>query len=418
MSVSVADETNVLLSMQNIVYEALHKLGYSDEYYELLKEPMRVLTVRIPVRMDDGTTRVFTGYRARHNDAAGPTSGGVRFHPNVTEEEIKALSIWMGLKHGLLDLPFGGGKGGVICDPRGMSFGELERLSRGYVRAICQHAGMAQDILSPDVLANAQVMAWMMDEYDHIREQDSRGYFTGKPLVLGGTCGREAAASKGAAIMLEEAAKRRGIPIRGAKTIIQGFDHAGSDLAKIMHEAGALIVGISDAFGALYNPEGLDIDYLMDNRDSFGAVTNLFRNTMTSRELLKQPCDILVPAGLQNQITADNADQIQAQIVAEAGNGLTSAEGTRILTERGILLVPDILANSGGVTVSYFEWVQNRQGYAWSDEEVDARLRQVLAGAFDQVYRMAETRKVNMRLAAYMVGIRKHANAMHLRGWV
>ncbi|MFC4766463.1 Glu/Leu/Phe/Val family dehydrogenase [Effusibacillus consociatus] len=415
---SVNEELNVLQSTQTVIQEALRNLGYSNEFYELLKEPMRMLTVRIPVRMDDGSVKVFTGYRAQHNDAAGPTKGGVRFHPEVSEEEVKALSIWMSLKCGIVNLPYGGGKGGIICDPREMSFGELERLSRGYVRAISQLVGPTKDIPAPDVFTNSQIMAWMMDEYSRIREFDSPGFITGKPLVLGGSHGRESATAKGVTICIEEAAKRKRIEIKGAKVVIQGFGNAGSYLAKFMHDAGAKVVGISDAYGALYDPNGLDIDYLLDRRDSFGTVTKLFTNTITNQELLELPCDILVPAAIENQITAANAHRINAKIVVEAANGPTTLEGTRILTERGILLVPDVLASSGGVTVSYFEWVQNNQGYYWTEEEVETKLCGVLVNAFENVYNMAQTKEVNMRLAAYMVGIRKLAEAVHLRGWV
>ncbi|BCU81450.1 glutamate dehydrogenase [Polycladomyces abyssicola] len=412
------EELNLLKSTQAIIKEALGHLGYPHQFYELIKEPLRTLTVRIPVRMDDGTVRVFTGYRAQHNDAVGPTKGGVRFHPDVTEDEVKALSIWMSLKCGIVNIPYGGGKGGIVCDPRELSFRELERLSRGYVRAISQIVGPAKDIPAPDVFTNPQIMAWMLDEYDHIREFDSPGFITGKPLVLGGSHGRETATAKGVTICIEEAAKRKGIDIQGAKVVIQGFGNAGSYLAKFMHDAGAKVIGISDAYGALYDPDGLDIDYLLDRRDSFGTVTKLFKNTITNRELLELPCDILVPAAIGNQITSANAHRINAKVVVEAANGPTTWEGTRILTERGILLVPDVLASAGGVTVSYFEWVQNNQGYYWSEEEVESKLRDVLVRAFENVYNMSQQRKVNMRLAAYMVGIRKLAEANRIRGWV
>ena len=418
MATSVQDDQNMLESIQKIVQEALRKLGYSDEYYELLKVPMMVLTVRIPVRMDDGTTRVFTAYRARHNDAAGPTSGGVRFHPKVTEAQIMAMSIWTGMKYGMLDLPFGGASGGVVCDPRGMSFGELERLSRGYVRAISRFVEPHEDILTPSILTNSQTMAWMADEYNRIRASGGRMSVTGKPLVLGGTRGRETAVPKGGAILLEEAAKRQGLSLKGARVIIQGFEHAGSDLARIMEEAGAIVVGISDPYGALYNPDGLDIGYLLDNRDSFGAVTNLFRNTIPAQELLLKPCDILVPAVAKHQIHAGNARKIQAKIVLEGGSNLIDEEGLRILAERGVLVVPDILALSGGSVLSYIEWMQNRQGWQWTEEEVEAKMREILASAFQQVCEMAQSRNADMRLAAHMTGLRKYANAMHLRGWV
>ncbi|MFD4929554.1 Glu/Leu/Phe/Val dehydrogenase [Peribacillus butanolivorans] len=421
MSTTIKEEketASLLESTQVVIKEALGKLGYSEEVFELLKEPLRMLTVRIPIKMDDNSTKIFTGYRAQHNDAVGPTKGGIRFHPEVDEEEVKALSMWMSLKCGIVNLPYGGGKGGIICDPRQMSMGELERLSRGYVRAISQIVGPTKDIPAPDVYTNSQIMAWMMDEYSRIREHDSPGFITGKPLVLGGSHGREKATAQGVTICIEEAAKRKGIELKGARIIVQGFGNAGSFLAKFMHDAGAKVIGISDAYGAIYNPDGLDIDYLLDKRDSFGTVTTLFENKITNQELLEQDCDILVPAAISNQITKENAHLIKAQIVVEAANGPTTLEATKILTERNVLLVPDVLASSGGVTVSYFEWVQNNQGYYWEDEEVQKKLKELLVNSFNQIYDMAETRKVNMRLAAYMVGVRKMAEASIFRGWV
>jgi glutamate dehydrogenase len=412
------ESLNLLTSTQVVINEALSKLGYNQEMYELLKEPLRMLTVRIPVRMDDGSVKIFTGYRAQHNDAVGPTKGGVRFHPEVDEEEVKALSMWMSLKCGIVDLPYGGGKGGIICDPRTMSMSELESLSRGYVRAISQIVGPTKDIPAPDVYTNSQIMAWMMDEYSILREYDSPGFITGKPIVLGGSQGREKATAQGVVICIEEAAKKRGIDIKGARVIVQGFGNAGSFLAKFMHDAGARVIGISDAYGALYNPDGLDIDYLLDRRDSFGTVTTLFENTITNAELLELDCDILVPAAISNQITAKNAHNIKAKIVVEAANGPTTLEATKTLTDRGILLVPDVLASSGGVTVSYFEWVQNNQGYYWSEEEVNEKLHKVLVKSFNNVYDTAQQRNVNMRLAAYMVGVRKMSEASRYRGWV
>lgn len=412
------ESLNLLTSTQTVIKEALEKLGYQESMFDLLKEPLRVLTVRIPVRMDNGEVKVFTGYRAQHNDAVGPTKGGIRFHPDVTEDEVKALSIWMSLKAGIVDLPYGGGKGGIICDPREMSFRELERLSRGYVRAVSQIVGPTKDIPAPDVFTNSQIMAWMMDEYSRIREFDSPGFITGKPIALGGSHGRETATAKGVTICIREALKRRGIDLKGARVVVQGFGNAGSYLSKFMHDAGAKVIGISDAYGALHDPNGLDIDYLLDRRDSFGTVTKLFTNTITNKELLELDCDILVPAAIENQITAENAHNIKASIVCEAANGPTTLEATKILTERGILLVPDVLASSGGVTVSYFEWVQNNQGYYWSEEEVEEKLEKVMVKAFENVYSLSQNRRVNMRLAAYMVGARKMAEASRFRGWV
>ncbi|MFJ5762125.1 Glu/Leu/Phe/Val dehydrogenase [Neobacillus sp. NPDC093182] len=412
------ESLNLYYSTQTVIQEALTKLGYNSEMYELLKEPIRLLTVRIPVRMDDGTVKVFTGYRSQHNDAVGPTKGGVRFHPDVDEAEVKALSIWMSLKCGITNLPYGGGKGGIICDPRKMSFRELERLSRGYVRAISQIVGPTKDIPAPDVYTNSQIMAWMMDEYSRLREFDSPGFITGKPLVLGGSHGRETATARGVTICINEAVKKKGKELKGARVVIQGFGNAGSYLAKFMHDAGAKVVAVSDVYGGVYDPDGLDINYLLDRRDSFGTFSQLFNETISNKELLELDCDILVPAAISNQITEENAANIKASIIVEAANGPTTLEATKILTERGILLVPDILASAGGVTVSYFEWVQNNQGYYWSEEEVMEKLEKVMVSSFDTIYQQAQTYQVDMRLAAYMVGIKKVAEASLFRGWV
>ncbi|HLG27003.1 MAG TPA: Glu/Leu/Phe/Val dehydrogenase [Paenisporosarcina sp.] len=414
----MAENLNLFTSTQDVIQDALNKLGYDEGMFELLKEPLRMLEVRIPIKMDDGKVKVFTGFRSQHNDAVGPTKGGVRFHPEVSEDEMKALSMWMTLKCGIVDLPYGGAKGGIICDPRQMSMNEIEKLSRGYVRAISQFVGPTKDIPAPDVFTNSQIMAWMMDEYSRMDEFNSPGFITGKPIVLGGSQGRERATAQGVTICVEEAAKKRGIEMNGARIVIQGFGNAGSFLAKFMSDAGAKVIGISDAYGALHDPDGLDIDYLLDRRDSFGTVTTLFENTISNQELLELDCDILVPAAIENQITAENAHKIKASIVVEAANGPTTTEATKILTDRGILLVPDVLASAGGVTVSYFEWVQNNQGYYWTEEEVNEKLYKKMITAFDNVYTVATTRNINMRLAAYMVGVRKTAEAARFRGWV
>lgn len=414
----MTENLNLFTSTQVVIKEALEKLGYDEGMYELLKEPLRMVEVRIPVRMDDGKVQVYTGYRGQHNDAVGPTKGGIRFHPNVSADEVKALSMWMTLKAGIVDLPYGGAKGGIICDPREMSMGELERLSRGYVRALSQIMGPAKDIPAPDVFTNSQIMAWMMDEYSKIDEFNSPGFITGKPVVLGGSHGRERATAEGVTIIINEAAKRRNIDMKGARVIVQGFGNAGSFLSKFLHDSGAKVIGISDAYGALHDPDGLDIDYLLDRRDSFGTVTTLFDNTLTNAELLEMDCDILVPAAIENQITEENAHNIKANIVVEAANGPTTAEATKILTDRGILLVPDVLASAGGVTVSYFEWVQNNMGYYWSEEEVREKMTEKMVAAFENVYNVSSTRNIDMRLAAYMIGVRRTAEASRFRGWV
>lgn len=415
---SMPETMDVFARTQHVIQTALSQMGENEELYELLKEPLRLLTVRFPVRMDDGNVKVFTGYRAQHNDAVGPTKGGIRFHPDVTVGEVKALSMWMSIKCGIAGLPYGGGKGGIVCDPRKLSTRELERLSRGYVRAISQLVGPNKDIPAPDVFTNAQIMAWMVDEYDHIREFDSPGFITGKPVVLGGSVGRESSTALGVTILMREAAKVAGLQLEGAKVIIQGFGNAGGYLAKFLHDAGAKVVGISDQLGALYDPQGLDVEYLLDRRDSFGTVTSLFPNAITNEEMLIKDCDILVPAAIENQITERNAPQIKAKILVEAANGPTTLKATEILTNKNVLIVPDVLASSGGVIVSYFEWVQNNQGYYWTGEEVQQKLTEILLQSFDNVRRMSIQKKIDMRLAAYVVGLKRMVEAVKWRGWI
>ncbi|MFT9849735.1 Glu/Leu/Phe/Val family dehydrogenase [Aneurinibacillus sp. REN35] len=414
----VKKKTSELEAFQSVLREAIERLHYSETVYTFLKEPMRVLEVNIPVKMDDGTTQIFKGYRAQHNDAMGPTKGGIRFHPEVDADEVSALAGWMSLKCGITDLPYGGGKGGVICDPRTMSMRELERLSRAYVRAVSQIVGPSKDIPAPDMYTNSQVMAWMLDEYDHIREFDSPGFITGKPLALGGSKGRETATSRGLFYILQFIAEKKQMKLQDMRIIIQGFGNVGSYLAEFLHECGAKVVGIADVMGGIYDENGLDIPYLMEKRDSFGAVTHLFNSTMSNDELLEQECDVLIPAALGGQITAENAPRLQCKIIVEAANGPTTTEAGKILSERGVTVVPDVLANSGGVIVSYFEWVQNNQGYYWDADLVDARLKDKMETSFQKVYQTAEAHQVDMRTAAYMVAVRRLAEACRLRGWV
>lgn len=413
----MSEEISLVESTQSVIKEALDKLGYNDDMYQLIKEPLRSLKVRIPVKMDDGSVKVFTGFRAQHNDAVGPTKGGVRFHPSVSEDEVTALSMWMTLKAGIVNLPYGGGKGGIICDPREMSMDEVERLSRGYVRAISQFVGPTKDIPAPDVFTNSQIMAWMMDEYSAIDQFNSPGFITGKPLVLGGSEGRDRATALGVVVCLEEALKKRDMKMEDIRIVIQGFGNAGSFLSKFLYDRGAKIVGISDAHGALHDPDGLDIDYLLERRDSFGMVTNLFDDVLSNPELFELDCDVIIPAAIENQITEANADKIKAQIVCEAANGPTTTEATRILTDRGVLIVPDVLASAGGVTVSYFEWVQNNQGYYWTEDEVNEKMEEKLVSAFNEIYDLHENRQIDMRLAAYIIGLKRTAEASRYRGW-
>lgn len=409
---------NVLTNTQNAIHEALTRLGFDEAVYDMLREPVRVLTVRIPVEMDDGHTEVFTGYRAQHNGALGPTKGGIRFHPNVTLDEVKALSIWMSIKCGIFNLPYGGAKGGIICDPRNMSLLEQESLARGYVRAVSQLVGPTKDIPAPDVYTNPQIMAWMFDEYSAIREFDSPGFITGKPLVLGGSRGRNEATALGVCIAVREAANRLRKNVKDLRVLIQGFGNVGSNVASIMHKMGARIVGISDAGGGLYDEKGLDIEALLSQRDSFGMVTPTYTNVIPNHDFLTKDCDVLIPAALENQIHEQNAHQIKASIVIEAANGPTTPAADDILQENGVLVVPDVLANAGGVTVSYFEWVQNNQGFYWTEDEVNRRLEEMMVDSVHKILEASERYEVSPRLAAYMVGIEPFAQAMHWRGWV
>ncbi|QGQ45159.1 Glu/Leu/Phe/Val family dehydrogenase [Metabacillus sediminilitoris] len=410
--------TNPLIEFQAVLKEAIEVLRYPNDVFEFLKEPMRFLEVSIPVRMDNNTTKVFRGYRAQHNDANGPTKGGIRFHPDVTPEEVKALSGWMSMKCGITGLPYGGAKGGIVCDPRNMSLRELELLSRGYVRAVSQIVGPTKDIPAPDMYTNSQIMAWMLDEYDHIREFDSPGFITGKPLALGGSEGRETATSKGVLYTLERICELKKIPIKEMTVIIQGFGNVGSFLAKYLYELGAKVVGISDVLGGIYDPNGLDIPLLLNSRDSFGIVSNDIERSLSNQDLLEKECDILIPAAIGGQITKNNANNIKCQIVIEAANGPTTKEAAKILQERDILVVPDILANSGGVIVSYFEWCQNNQGYYWTEEKVDQHLKEKISSSFEKVFQTSQCFEVDMRIAAYIEGIRRVTEASRLRGWI
>ncbi|RIV25646.1 Glu/Leu/Phe/Val dehydrogenase [Alicyclobacillaceae bacterium I2511] len=410
-------EIDFLEQIQSLTDGALAQLGLQNELRDLILEPWRVLKVRFPVHMDDGRIEVFTGYRVQHNDAVGPTHGGVRLHPDVTEDGMKALSMWMSIKCGITDLPFGGGKGGIVCDPRQMSFDEVEHVSRAYVRSISQMVGSNKDILAPDVFSNSQNMAWMLDEYTHLREFDAPGFITGKPLVLGGTRGRESATARGVAICTQQALQELQIPLYQARVIIQGFGNVGSYLAQTLFDQGAKIIGIADAYGGLYEEDGLDVPDLLERRDSFGTITKLFRNTLSNTEMLEKPCDVLVLAAFDQQITEKNAQHIQARIVVEAANSPMTAAATVILTAADVLLVPDVLGSSGEVVVSYFEWIQNNQGLYWTGEEVESKLAYIMSNSFHRVYETAQRYHVDMRLAAYMVGLRRMVEAISARGY-
>lgn len=415
----MTEELSPLKNVQKQIKNVCEKLGLEDSIYEILKEPERVLEVSIPVKMDDGTVQTFTGYRAHHSTILGPAKGGVRFHPNVTLDEVKALSAWMTFKCGVVGIPYGGGKGGVICNPKELSRNELEKLSRGYIRAIYTMIGPDKDIPAPDVYTNAQVMAWFMDEYSLLKGYNSPGVVTGKPIRLGGSLGRAAATGNGCTFVVREAAKKIGLEINNATVAVQGCGNVGGSAARGIERLGAKVVAMSDSKGGIYNPDGLDPNAVLEYKKEKGSVLGFpGSKEITNEELLQLKVDILVPAALENVITGKNAADIKAKLVVEGANGPTTLEANDILVEKGIFVVPDILANAGGVTVSYFEWVQNLMNFYWTEEEINSKLENIMTKAFEEVYDMHNKFNVNMRDAAYMVSIQRVAEAIKLRGWV
>jgi glutamate dehydrogenase (NAD(P)+) len=380
---------------------------------------MRVLEVTIPVKMDDGSVKVFKGFRVQYNDARGPTKGGIRFHPQETLDTVKALAAWMTWKTSVVDIPYGGAKGGVICDPKSMSEAEIERLSRGYIRAIGRFIGPEKDIPAPDVYTTPQIMAWMMDEYSKIVGYNAPGVITGKPLEVGGSLGRGDATARGGMYCLREAAKKIKLDLSKATVAIQGFGNAGQFAHKLITEMfGSKVVAVSDSKGGIYSEKGLDFEKVLAHKEKTGSVVN-FPGTknITNEELLELKVDVLIPAALENQITAKNADKIKAKIVLELANGPTTPEADEILYKKGILDIPDFLANAGGVTVSYFEWVQNINGYYWTLDEVHQKLDQKMTKAFWDVMDAMEKYKVEPRTAAYIVAVKRVADAVKIRGW-
>lgn len=397
---------------------ACDKLGLDPAVYEILSRPKKVVEVSIPVKMDDGSIRVFTGFRSQHNNAIGPTKGGIRFHPDVTIDEVKALSTWMTFKCSVVGIPYGGGKGGIIVNPKELSEGELERLSRGFINAIYEEIGPNKDIPAPDVNTNGQIMAWMVDEYNKISRVDSPGVITGKPLNIGGSKGRVVATGLGVAITVREAAKRIGLDLKDAKVAVQGFGNVGSYAALTLEGYGAKVVAVSNSRTCIYNENGLNIKELMEynkinsNIAGFSGSTEIDRN-----DILTLNVDILIPAALENVITSENAGKIKARIISEGANGPTTPEADEILDGKGIMVIPDILANAGGVTVSYFEWVQNLYGFYWTEEEVLKREEQLMVDAFNNVYEISREHNVNLRTAAYMSSVKRVAEAMKIKGW-
>ena len=402
---------------QNYFHQAAERLKLDDGMRAILSTPKRALTVAIPVKMDSGTYHVFTGHRVAHNMARGPAKGGIRFHPDVTLDEVKALASWMTWKCACLDLPFGGGKGGVAVDPHKLSENEREHLTRRYTSEILPLIGPDQDIPAPDVYTDPQIMAWIMDTYSMTKGTTTLGVVTGKPLALGGSKGRDKATARGVQFVLREAVKARKMSLKGAKVAIQGFGNAGSHLAALLHAEGSRIVAVSDSKGGVHNLKGLDPAQLQAHKatgQSFATFPHGKR--ITNKQLLELPVDILVPAALENQITAANATRVKAKIIAEAANGPTTPLADDILFKRGRVVIPDILANAGGVTVSYFEWVQDFYSFFWEEDEVDRRLEKYMTRAYQAVAETSTRHKTSLRGGAYVLAVGRVAEATRVRG--
>ncbi|MDI6917429.1 MAG: Glu/Leu/Phe/Val dehydrogenase [Thermoplasmatales archaeon] len=416
----MVEEINPFENAQKQLDIAAGKMKLEPSVHAMLREPMRILEVSFPVRMDNGETKIFKGFRVQYNDACGPTKGGIRFHPDETIDTVKALAAWMTWKCAVVDIPYGGGKGGVICNTKEMSEGELERLSRGYIRAINYFIGPEKDIPAPDVYTTPQIMAWMMDEYSKLKGYNVPGMITGKPIPLGGSLGRGDATARGGMYALKEAAKYLGIDLKKATVAIQGYGNAGQFAARLVTEMfGSKVVAVSDSKGGIYSEKGLDWKAVLEHKKKTESVTGLKgTKEITNEEILELNVDVLIPAALENVITEKNVARIKAKIILELANGPTTPEADKILHKNKIFVIPDFLANAGGVTVSYFEWVQNTYGYYWEEQEVHENLEKKMVKAFKDVLEMAEKYKVDNRTAAYMVSVNRVAEAMKLRGWV
>ena len=392
-------------------------IGLEDGLRKILRSPTRCLEVSLPVKMDDGRWEVFSGWRVQHNMARGPAKGGLRYHPGVTRDEVKALAAWMTWKTACANLPFGGGKGGVTCDPKQMSQAELERLTRRYTHEISLIIGPDVDIPAPDVYTNEQVMAWLMDAYSMKQGHSSPGVVTGKPVALGGSLGRSEATGRGVYFTVRRACSKLGLALSDLRVVVQGCGNAGSVVARLLHAEGARIVGISDSVGGVQRETGLDVASVLRHKHETGTLRGAPNcDPLTNEELLELPCDVLIPAALENQVTERNAPRVKARILAEAANGPTSPGADAILRERGVFGIPDILCNSGGVTVSYFEWVQGRQCFFWDEATVNDHLEKIIVRAFDQVVATAERLKVDNRTGAMALAVGRVAEAARLRG--
>ena len=420
----MTDTLNPLVAAQAKVKAACEKLGADPAVYELLKEPQRVIEITIPVKMDDGSFKTFKGWRSAHSSAVGPSKGGVRFHPNVNMDEVKALSLWMTFKGGALGLPYGGGKGGICVDPAELSKRELEQLCRGYVRGLYKYLGERIDIPAPDVNTNGQIMSWFVDEYVKLNgDKMDMGTFTGKPVDFGGSLGRNAATGFGVSIVTREAAKRFGLDIKTAKIAVQGFGNVGNFTVKSINRQGGKVCALAEwdrkeGNYALYNENGLDYDKMMAYKEEHGTLIGFpDAKQISEEEFWTGSYDILIPAALENVITGDLAKKLNVKLICEAANGPTTPEGDKVLAERNIPLTPDILTNSGGVLVSYYEWVQNQYGYYWTEEEVETKQEADMMKAIEGVFGVCDEYNVTPREGVYMYAIQSIDKAMKLRGW-
>lgn len=415
----VKETLNPFEIAQKQIKSACDKLNADPAVYEILKNPMRVLEVSFPVKLDDGTVKTFVGYRSQHNNAVGPFKGGLRFHPGVTRDEVKALSTWMTFKCSVAGIPYGGGKGGMAINPKEYSKAELERISKGFAKAISPIIGEKVDIPAPDVNTNGQIMSWMVDAYEEVAGKSTKGVFTGKPLEFGGSLARTEATGYGVHLTAKKALAKLNIDVKGATYAVQGFGNVGFYTAYYAYKDGAKIVAFSNSDVAVYNENGIDMEAVIKDFEENGRIaTNKgYGKDITNNELLELEVDVLAPCALENQITSENADRIKAKVITEGANGPTTPEADEILFKKGIIVIPDILANSGGVVVSYFEWVQNLQSYYWPFEEVQQKEDALLSTAFEDVWNLADEYKVDLRNAAYMKSIERISKAMKLRGW-
>jgi len=416
-SVSLEQELNPTEAQTARFDLAAQKLNLDEGIWKVLRYPTRELIVHIPVAMDNGTLEVFTGFRVQHSIARGPSKGGIRYAPDVTLDEVRALAAWMTWKCAVVNIPFGGAKGGVICDPHKMSIGELERMTRRYTAELFEFIGPEKDVPAPDVNTNEQTMAWIMDTFSMHMRQTVTAVVTGKPINIGGSRGRREATGRGIMIVCDEAIKKLGLRPESTRVIVQGFGNVGSNAALLMAQAGYKVIGIIEVTGSVYNKNGIDVAALSAYRQKHGTLAGFpGAEAADPAELLVTECDILIPAATENQITSRNADRIKCKILAEGANGPTTASADEILAEKGVFVIPDILCNAGGVTTSYFEWVQDRQGYFWKESFVNEQLETIMVAAFEDVVRFSETHGVNNRIAAYMLAIDRVAYTIRQRG--